>query len=319
MILTQAKQVLEIEYKAIKDIIPKLDKNFEQAVEIISACRGRVVVTGIGKSGLVGRKISATLASTGTPSFYLHPTEGAHGDMGMVMKGDVVLAISYSGENEELLKLVPVIKGMGLKLITMTGAAHSNMAKASDVILNTKVNKEACPYNLAPTASTTATMALGDALAITLLQKKGFQKKDFAALHPGGMLGRKLLLRVGDIMRAGRNNPVISRNRTVKEALLVMTASRLGAVNVVDTKGKLVGFFTDGDLRRHLQKDKDIIFEPISNVMTKKPFTITPDRLATEAARIMQERNFDNIPVIDAKHRPVGIIDERDLLAKGLG
>jgi len=319
MILKQAKQVLEIEYKAIKDMIPKLDKNFEQAVEIINSCRGRVVVTGIGKSGLVGRKISATMASTGTPSFYLHPTEGAHGDMGMVMKDDVILAISYSGENEELLNLLPVIKGMGLKLITMTGAVHSNMAKASDVILNTKVNKEACPYNLAPTASTTATMALGDALAITLLLKKGFQKKDFAALHPGGMLGRKLLLKVGDIMRAGKNNPVISRHKTVKEALLVMTASRLGAVNVVDAKGKLVGFFTDGDLRRHLQKGEDILFTPINTVMTMKPFTITPDRMATEAARIMQERNFDNIPVVDEQNRPVGIIDERDLLAKGLG
>ncbi len=319
MILKQAKQVLEIEYKAIKDLIPKLDHDFEQAVEIISACRGRVVVTGIGKSGLVGRKISATLASTGTPSFYLHPTEGAHGDMGMVMKGDVILAISYSGENEELLKLLPAIKGMGLPLISMTGMAHSNMAKSSDVVLNTKINKEACPYNLAPTASTTATMALGDALAITLLLKKGFQKKDFAALHPGGMLGRKLLLRVGDIMRAGKNNPVVSRNKTVKEALLVMTASRLGAVNVVNPQGKLVGFFTDGDLRRHLQKGEDILFEPISTVMTRKPFTITADRLATEAARIMQERNFDNIPVVDGKNRPVGIIDERDLLAKGLG
>ncbi len=319
MILQQAKQVLEIEYKAIKEMIPRLDQNFEQAVEIISACRGRVVVTGIGKSGLVGRKISATLASTGTPSFYLHPTEGAHGDMGMVMKGDVILAISYSGENEELLKLLPAIKGMGLPLITLTGMFHSNMAKASDVVLNTKVNKEACPYNLAPTASTTVTMALGDALAITLLLKKGFQKKDFAALHPGGTLGRKLLLRVGDIMRSGKNNPVISKHKTVKEALLVMTALRLGAVNIVDHQGKLTGFFTDGDLRRHLQKGENILFERISTVMTKKPFTITPDRMATEAARIMQERNFDNIPVVDEKNRPVGIIDERDLLAKGLG
>ncbi|MDD5491648.1 MAG: KpsF/GutQ family sugar-phosphate isomerase [bacterium] len=319
MILKQAKQVLEVEYKAIKDIIPRLDNNFEQAVELINACQGRVVVTGIGKSGLVGRKISATMASTGTPSFYLHPTEGAHGDMGMVMKNDVILAISYSGENEELLNLLPAIKGMGLRLITMTGSAHSTMAKASDIVLNVKVQKEACPYNLAPTASTTATMALGDALAISLLLKKGFQKKDFAALHPGGILGRKLLLRVGDIMRAGKNNPVISRKKTVKEALLIMTASRLGAVNIVDSQGKLVGFFTDGDLRRHLQKGEDILFEPIGNVMTKKPFTITSGRLATEAARVMQERNFDNIPVVDEENHPVGIIDERDLLAKGLG
>lgn len=319
MILKQAKQVLEIEYKAIKGIIPKLDKNFEQAVEIISACRGRVIVTGIGKSGLVGRKISATLASTGTPSFFLHPTEGAHGDVGMVMKGDIILAISYSGENEELLNLLPVIKGMGLKLVTITGAIHATMSRSSDIVLNVKVNKEACPYNLAPTASTTATMALGDALAISLLLKKGFQKRDFAALHPGGTLGRKLLLKVGDIMRTGKNNPMISERKTVKEALLVMTASRLGAVNVIDNKGKLVGFFTDGDLRRHLQQGEDILFEPISKIMTRKPFTITSDRMATEAARIMQERNFDNIPVVDAEHRPVGIIDERDLLAKGLG
>ncbi|MBI5554757.1 MAG: KpsF/GutQ family sugar-phosphate isomerase [Elusimicrobia bacterium] len=319
MILKQAKQVLEIEYKAIKDIIPKLDKNFEQAVEIISACRGRVIVTGIGKSGLVGRKISATLASTGTPSFFLHPTEGAHGDVGMVMKGDIILAISYSGENEELLNLLPVIKGMGLKLVTITGASHSTMSRSSDIALNVKVNKEACPYNLAPTASTTATMALGDALAISLLLKKGFQKRDFAALHPGGILGRKLLLKVGDIMRTGKNNPVINERKTVKEALLVMTASRLGAVNVIDLKGKLVGFFTDGDLRRHLQQGEDILFEPISKIMTRQPFTITSDRMATEAARIMQERNFDNIPVVDEKNYPLGLIDERDLLAKGLG
>jgi arabinose-5-phosphate isomerase len=319
MILEEAKKVLAIEYKAIRELTGKLDRNFEQAINLIEACKGRVVVIGIGKSGLVGRKISATLASTGTPSFFLHPTEGAHGDIGMVMKDDIILAVSYSGQNEEMTNLLPVIKGLGLKLITLTGAPHSTLAQASDVVINVKVKKEACPYNLAPTASTTATMAMGDALAIVLLLKKGFQKRDFAALHPGGTLGRKLLLRVGDIMRTGRDNPVVGENTLVKEALLVMTRSRLGAVNVVGKNGKLTGFFTDGDLRRHLQKEGNILAQPLKKVMTRAPFTITPDTMATEAARIMQDRNFDNIPVIDAQHKPVGIIDERDLLAKGLG
>ena len=318
MILDEAKKVLAIEYKAIKDLIGKLDKNFVSAVEMIHTCRGRVVVIGIGKSGLVGRKISATLASTGTPSFFLHPTEGAHGDIGMVMKEDLILAVSYSGENDEMLNLLPVIKGMGLRLVTITGAAHSTLAKASNVVINIKVQKEACPYNLAPTASTTATMAIGDALAISLLLKKGFQKRDFAALHPGGTLGRKLLLRVEDVMRSGRDNPVVKEGTIVKDALLVMTASRLGAVNVVGGNGKLTGFFTDGDLRRRLQKEGNILDLPIKKVMTRDPYTITSDRMATEAARVMQENNFDNIPVVDEKHRPIGIIDERDLLAKGL-
>lgn len=318
MILEQARKVLEIEYRAVKELMSKLDKNFEQAIELIYSCHGRVVVVGIGKSGLIGRKISATLASTGTPSFFLHPAEGVHGDIGMVMKDDVILAISYSGENMEMLNLLPAIKGLGLKLISLTGCPHSTLARSSDVVINIKVKKEACPYNLAPTASTTATLALGDAIAITLLQKKGFQKKDFAALHPGGMLGRKLLLRVADVMRVGSDNPKVSEDTIVKEALLIMTASRLGAVNVIGKNKKLSGFFTDGDLRRYLQKDEHILFLPIKEVMTKKPFTITADKMATEAARIMQERNFDNIPVVDEKNYPIGIIDERDLLAKGL-
>lgn len=319
MVLDVAKKILTIEYQAIRELRSRLDSEFEQAVDMIHSCHGRVVVIGIGKSGLVGRKISATLASTGTPSFFLHPVEGAHGDIGMVMKDDVILALSYSGENEELLNLLPSIKGMGLKLISMTGAPHSTLAKASEIVLNIKVKKEACPYNLAPTASTTAAMALGDALAIVLLLKKGFQKNDLATLHPGGSLGRKLLLKVGDVMRTGANNPRITPEVTVQEALLVMTASRLGAVNIVDRQEKLIGFFTDGDLRRHLQKNTDILSLPISRVMTRKPFAITPERMATEAARLMQEKNFDNIPVVDKKNTLIGIVDERDLLAKGLG
>lgn len=319
MVLNIAKKVLTIEYQAIKELISRLDGEFEQAVEMIHSCRGRIVVIGIGKSGLVGRKISATLASTGTPSFFLHPAEGAHGDIGMVMKDDIILALSYSGENEELLNLLPAIKGMGLKLISMTGTPHSTLAKASEIVLNIKVKKEACPYNLAPTASTTAAMAFGDALAIVLLLKKGFQKSDFATLHPGGSLGRKLLLKVGDVMRTGASNPRLTPEVTVQEALLVMTASRLGAVSIVDRQGKLIGFFTDGDLRRYLQTNTEILSLPISRVMTRKPFTITPEKMATEAARIMQEKNFDNIPVVDGQRILLGIIDERDLLAKGLG
>ncbi len=318
MSIRDAKKVLEIESEAIKNLIEQLDDNFSQAVELISKCKGRVIVTGMGKSGLIGRKITSTLSSTGTSAFFIHPVEGMHGDMGMVMKEDIVLALSYSGETEEMKKILPLIKRLGVRLITFTGNPDSSLAKESDAVLNAKVKREACPFNLAPTASTTAMLALGDALAIALLNKKGFKEADFARLHPAGVIGKKLLLRVEDVMRKGEENPLIDEDKRVREALFVMTSTRLGAVSVVNKEGKLIGFFTDGDLRRHLQKDKDLLERKISSVMTKKPTTITKRKLATEAVRILQEKRFDNIPVVDEDNCPIGIVDERDLLKEGI-
>ncbi len=316
--IEEAKKVLKIEARAIKNLISTIDRNFEKAVEIAASCKGRIVVMGMGKSGLVGKKIAATLASTGTPAFFLHPAEGILGDVGMMTEGDLVLALSYSGETEEIEKLLPVIRRMNLKLIAITGKPKSKLAKKSDLVINVKVEKEACPYNLVPTASTTAMLAMGDALAISLLKRKKFKKEDFARLHPGGILGKRLLLKVKDIMRKGKDNPVIHQEKTVREALLVMTKTRLGATSVVDGSGKLVGFFTDGDLRRRLQKDEKILNKKIHTVMTKNPKTITHDILAIEAAKMMQEKKFDNIPVIDGKNYPIGIVDERDLLSEGI-
>jgi arabinose-5-phosphate isomerase len=318
MIIERAKKVLEIEAEAIYNLIPRLDTNFEKAVGIIFSCRGRVIVTGMGKSGLVGRKIAATLASTGTPAFYLHPAEGLHGDLGMIMKDDCLLAISYSGETTELAQILPLVKKMGLKLITMTGNRKSRLAKFSDVVLDIQVNREACPYNLAPTASTTACLALGDSLAISLLEKRKLKKEDFAYFHPAGTIGKKLFLQVKDIMRSGEDNPLIFENETVKDALFVMTEKGLGAVNVVDKNGKLVGYFTDGDLRRGLQSDGNLLKKRISLVMTKKPLVTTPDKLAVEAARLLKEKSCDNLPVVDKKGKVIGIIDEGDLLAEGI-
>ncbi len=316
--IEEAKKVLKIEARAIKNLISTIDRNFEKAVEIAASCKGRIVVMGMGKSGLVGKKIAATLASTGTPAFFLHPAEGILGDVGMMTEGDLVLALSHSGETEEIEKLLPVIRRMNLKLIAITGKPKSKLAKKSDLVINVKVEKEACPYNLVPTASTTAMLAMGDALAISLLKRKKFKKEDFARLHPGGILGKRLLLKVKDIMRKGKDNPVIHQEKTVREALLVMTKTRLGATSVVDGSGKLVGFFTDGDLRRRLQKDEKILNKKIHTVMTKNPKTITHDILAIEAAKMMQEKKFDNIPVIDGKNYPIGIVDERDLLSQGI-
>jgi arabinose-5-phosphate isomerase len=318
MSIKEAKRVLTIESEAIRDLIAQLDDNFSRAVDLISKCKGRAIVTGLGKSGLIARKIASTLSSTGTSAFYIHPVEGLHGDMGMVMKGDIVLALSYSGETEEMREILPLVKRLGVKLIALTGNPDSFLAKESDVALNARVEKEACPFDLAPTASTTAMLALGDALAIALLRKKGFKKDDFALLHPGGTLGKRLLLRVVDIMRKGEENPLILEDKKVKEALLIMTTTRLGAVNVINKKGRLVGFFTDGDLRRHLQSDKDLLEKKIALVMTKKPTTITKDKLATEAVRLLAEKGFDNIPVVDENNYPIGVIDERDLLKEGI-
>ncbi|MCB4790624.1 MAG: KpsF/GutQ family sugar-phosphate isomerase [Elusimicrobia bacterium] len=317
-IMESARKTLLIEAQAITGQIKHLNSDFLKAVELIANCHGRLVIMGIGKSGLIGRKISATMSSLGTPSFFVHPSECFHGDIGMIMHDDIVLILSYTGESDEVKKVLPVLKNLGLKLIAMTGKTSSKTWLKADILINCKIDKEACPFNLAPTSSTSAMLALGDALAITVAQKKGFKKESLARFHPGGGIGKKLTVKVKDIMKKGKDNPVISENASVNDALLVMTKTRLGATNIVNGSGRLVGFFTDGDLRRKLQKDKLLLTRPIKEVMTRSPLTIAPDILAAEAAEILRKHKFDNIPVINSKGMPVGVLDERDLLSEGI-
>jgi arabinose-5-phosphate isomerase len=316
--LERAKLTLQIEAKAVKDQIDHLDGNFVRAVEMVTACRGRIVVMGLGKSGLIGRKIAASMSSVGVPSVFVHPAECLHGDLGMIMAGDIVLVLSYTGETDEIKKVLPVIRNMNINVIVMTGRPGANVWKKADVIINTKIEKEACPYNLVPTASTTAMLALGDAMALSAAEKKGFKKEQLARFHPAGGLGKRLTVKVKDIMRGGKNNPVIREQHTVNEALLVMTRTRVGATSVVNKEGKLIGFFTDGDLRRKLQKDKLLLGRTIGEVMTRSPLTIDPDSLAADAAALLKKNNVDNVPVVNAQGKPVGILDERDLLAEGI-
>ena len=314
----RAKQTLLIEANAIENQVKHLDKDFFEAVELIAACTGRVAIMGIGKSGLIGRKIAATMSSLGTPALFLHPAECLHGDIGMLMPNDVVMLLSYSGESDEIRKVLPVIKNMGIKIVVMTGRPNAKAWKYADLIVNSYVEKEACPFNLAPTASTSAMLALGDAMALCSSERKGFRKETLARFHPSGGLGKKLTLRVADVMRKGKNNPIIDENKTVNEALLIMTKTRLGATNVVNKEGKFVGFFTDGDLRRKLQTDKFVMQKKLKQVMTVAPLTVTPEVLAVEVVKIFKKHSFDNMPVIDIHNRPVGIIDERDLLSEGV-
>lgn len=314
----KAKQVLAIESDAVAYQINHLDASFFKACEMIRTCTGRVVVMGIGKSGIIGRKLVSTLASTGTPSFFLHPVETLHGDMGMLMGNDIVIALSYSGETAELNNVFPFLRTFNIPLITMTARPKSRLGKMSDVIIRCTVKKEACRYNIVPTASTIAMMALGDALCLIIMESKGFKREDFAQLHPGGTLGKKLTMTVEDLMHQGKDNPHVRSTVKVLDAIFTMTRGRLGATNVIDTKGKLIGFFTDGDLRRHLQKDQGVLNRPIRDVMTKKPCAVRSDMLASEAAEILRTHKFDNLPVIDAKGCSIGIIDERDLMAQGI-
>lgn len=316
--INRAKEVLRIEAEAVKSLIKRVDKNFERAVRLILSCKGKVVVTGMGKPGFIGEKISATLSSTGTPSLSLHPADAIHGDLGRVTRDDVVIAISNSGETEEILRLLPTLKKIGTKIVAMTGSMKSTLAKYSDVVLNVGVKKEACPFNLAPTASTTAMLAFGDALAIALLDKRGFKKEDFAFYHPGGALGKRLLLKVEDIMRKGSANPVVKGERKVKDVLLKITGARAGSASVVDKKGVLIGIFTDGDLRRHLETDAALSSRQVKNVMTKNPITISKEMLAADAFRILHEKKIDEIPVVDKSKRPIGLVDVQDLLKAGL-
>lgn len=313
-----AKKVLKIERDALTSLLRRIDGEFEKAVNLMYRTSGRVIVTGMGKPGFIAQKISATLSSTGTPSLYLHPAEALHGDLGRVTRDDVILALSNSGETEEILKFLPVVKKIGAKLVAMTGNTRSTLAKFADYVIDTSVDREACSLGLAPTTSTTAMLAMGDALAVALLEKKGFKERDFAFFHPGGILGKRLLLTVDDIMRKGHANPVVRADMKIKQVLLAITRCRAGSASVVDGKGKLVGIFTDGDLRRHLEANPRLIECKVRDVMTKHPTSIGKDKLAAEAFEILRSKRIDELPVVDAKRRPIGLLDVQDILKAGL-
>jgi arabinose-5-phosphate isomerase len=318
MSIKKAKEVLKIEAQAIHDLIKRIDKNFEKAVNIILKTKGRIIVTGMGKPGFIAQKISATLSSTGTPSLYLHPAEALHGDLGRVTKDDCIIAISNSGETEEIISLLPGVKKIGAALIAMVGNISSTLAKNSDCILDVSIEKEACPLGLAPTTSTTVMLAMGDALSVAVQSKKGFKIENFALYHPGGNLGKRLLLKVSDIMRTGNANPIAAEDELVRDVLLKITRARAGSASVVGKNGALKGIFTDGDLRRHLREEGDITRKKIKEVMTKDPVSITADTMAVDALALLQSKKIDEVPVIDKKGRPVGLLDVQDLLRAGL-
>jgi len=311
--LALAREVLEIEAKAISDLIGKLDQGFAQAVALLLNCRGRVVVSGIGKSGHIARKIASTLASTGTPAFFVHPAEASHGDLGMVTRDDVFIGLSHSGESAELLAIIPLLKRQGAKLVAMTGSPKSTLAREADVHLYAGAEKEACPLNLAPTASTTAALALGDALAVAVMQERGFTRDEFAASHPGGTLGRQLLTHVRDVMRSGNDAPRAAHGATALQGITEMTRTRMGMTAVLDDGGRVVGIFTDGDLRRALEKGIDLRSARITEVMTRTPRTISPDKLAAEAVEIMERFKVNQLLVVDADQKLLGALNMHDL------
>jgi arabinose-5-phosphate isomerase len=318
VIVKRAADVLRIEANAILAIIDRLDQNFVRAVELMRACRGKIVVTGLGKSGVICQKIAATLASTGTPSFFLHSGDAVHGDLGMVREDDLILAVSNSGETEEILKLLPHFKLHGIKLLVITGNLNSTLAKAGDVVLDVRVTEEAWSLGPAPTASTTAALAMGDALAVVLLEEKGFKEQDFALRHPGGTLGRRLLLRVADLMYRGAQLPVVQQTTLVRDALFEITSKRLGVTGVTDADGKLVGIITDGDLRRGLERKGQILELTAEAIMTRKPKTVPAETMATEAMAVMERFSITSLFVLDARDCPVGVIHLHDLVKAGI-
>ena len=314
--LAKARNVFDIELAALKAVRAQLDQSFVQAVELVVETlrqRGKIVIVGIGKSGNIGQKIAATLTSTGSTSVVLNSVDALHGDLGIVNDGDLILALSYSGESEELINLLPALKRFSVKILSLTGSTKSTVARHSDVVLNVKVPKEACPFNLAPTASTTAMLVLGDALAMAVLEARGFTQKDFAKHHPSGAIGRALLMKVRDIMRTGPRNAIAPESLTVKEALLVMTRAKSGSLSVVNARGKLAGVFTDGDFRRHMATDVELLHRTLKSVMTPNPICIRDEALAAEALKIFNERNIDDLIVVNAKREPVGLVDSQDL------
>ena len=319
-VIEEARRVLRIEAQSILDLIERIDDDFSRAVEILYQCKGRVVLMGMGKSGLVGRKIASTFASTGTPAFFLHPAEGLNGDFGMLAKEDVVIGISNSGETRELMEVLPLIKRYGNQLITLTGNRKSTLAKAGDISLDIKVKEEACPLGLAPTASTTATLAIGDALAVALMMKRGFKKEDFAILHTGGALGKRLLMRVEELMHSGETIPSVFEKILMKEVIFEISSKRLGVTGVCNEKGELVGVITDGDLRRAIEKYPDLLQRAASEVMTRNPKWIEKDALAAKAVQKMEEYSITSLFVFNraGDRIPVGIIHLHDLLKAGV-
>jgi arabinose-5-phosphate isomerase len=312
--LELARQVLIIEADAVRELTQRIDDNFLRALNLILACHGRVIVSGMGKSGHIARKIAATMSSTGTPAYFVHPGEASHGDLGMVTAQDVFIGISYSGESDELLTIVPVLKRQGAKLISITGNPKSSLAAAADVHLNGAVTQEACPMGLAPTASTTAALALGDALAVALLDAKGFGEEDFARSHPGGSLGRRLLTHVRDVMHVNASIPSVREDATLADAVLEISRKGLGMTGIVDGNKHLLGIYTDGDLRRTLAKKLDFSTTLVSTVMSKNPRSIGPDALAVEAVQLMEQYNISQLPVVDDNQKLVGALNMHDLL-----
>jgi len=310
-----ARKVLTLEAECVKALVDRINCSFDQAVETIFSCSGRVVVTGMGKCGIIGRKISATLASTGTPSVTVHPAEAIHGDLGMITENDCIMALSNSGETEELVGLLPIFKKIGSSVIALTGNPESTLAGFSDVVLDVSVAREACPYNLAPTASTTALLAMGDALAMALLRKRDFTPEDYAQLHPGGSLGRRLL-KVEDVMRSGDRLARVSPDTIVRDVVVLMTKTRNGAAVITDDTNTVIGFFSDGDFRRTILEDSSAIDRPVRDVMTENPTTISGGHLAVEAAHIMRsgDRKFSQLPVTDDNHKLIGLLDDDELL-----
>jgi arabinose-5-phosphate isomerase len=316
--VARAKKVLEIEGRAILALSKRVNRNFSKVIKFLTTIKGRIVVMGMGKPGFIAQKISATLSSTGTPSLYLHPAEALHGDLGRVTKNDCLLVFSNSGETEEIVKTLPIIKKIGAHLIAVVGNRKSTLARNADFILDTSVKREACSLGLAPTTSTTVMLAMGDALCVSLLDRKGFKEKDFALYHPGGTLGKRLLLKVEDIMRSGQANPVVREDALVKDVLVKITRARAGSASIIDRRGVLTGIFTDGDLRRHLGARVNIASKKVKEIMTRSPVTIQKDKLAAEAFQLLRSRRIDEIPVVDDKGRPVGLLDVQDILKAGL-
>ena len=317
-LIDSAQRTIRLELEAVQELLPRIDADFIKACELTLSCKGRVVVVGMGKSGHIGNKIAATLASTGTPSFFVHPAEASHGDMGMITKDDIVLALSNSGSTAEIITLLPLIKRLGIRLISMTGNPDSPLAKAAEVNLDARVSQEACPLNLAPTSSTTASLVLGDALAIALLEARGFTAEDFAFSHPGGALGRRLLLKVENVMHAGDALPRVRRGTSLRDALLEMTQKGLGMTVVLEEDGRLAGIFTDGDLRRTLDKGIDVRQALIDEVMTPHGKTARAEMLAAEALKIMEDHKINALVVVDDLDNPVGALNMHDLLRAGV-
>jgi len=314
--LAEAQKVFDIELAALKAVRQQLDDSFNEAVELVVDTlrkRGKIVIVGIGKSGNVGHKIAATLTSTGTTSVVLNSVDALHGDLGIVNDGDLILALSYSGESEELLNLLPALKRFSVRIISLTGVSKSALARHSDLVLNVRVPREACPFNLAPTSSTTAMLVMGDALAMAVLKARGFKQSDYAKFHPSGAIGRAMLLRVGDIMRRGERSAVVADDLSVREGLLAMTAAKSGCLTIVDRKGRLAGVFTDGDFRRHMGTDENLLARPLKAVMTRNPVRIREEALAVEALKVFNERNIDDLVIVNAKQEPVGLVDLQDL------